>query len=159
MTETIQGLQSDNEILHGQVTQLQRRVEECNEVIDAVKTQLVDYKTMLTLVRGARSLQPTHSRFSHAPHRLLLCPPTASEPDAAREGQEWRVGDTAQPVADKEHGGWTLERNRHGNKLQHGLAASGARRSVATECSESNVRHGQCWWARPQDCRQVPMMI
>lgn len=66
MTETIQGLQSDNEILHGQVTQLQRRVEECNEVIDAVKTQLVDYKTMLTLVRGARSLQPTHSLVSRS---------------------------------------------------------------------------------------------
>ncbi len=38
-----------------QVGQMQRRVEEGNEVIDAIKTQLVDYKAIVAIVSVAGS--------------------------------------------------------------------------------------------------------
>ena len=35
-----------------QMAHLQRRLEESNEVVDAIKTQLVDYKSMVTMLQG-----------------------------------------------------------------------------------------------------------
>ncbi|GAX74082.1 hypothetical protein CEUSTIGMA_g1532.t1 [Chlamydomonas eustigma] len=52
MTDLVQNVRAENEVLTQQVTALQRKVEESSEVIDAVKMQLVDYKTMVMTLQG-----------------------------------------------------------------------------------------------------------
>ncbi|KAG1653707.1 hypothetical protein FOA52_007935 [Chlamydomonas sp. UWO 241] len=48
----VQSLGSENEALSAQVAALVRRVAEGEEVIDAVKSQLVDYRSMVTLLQS-----------------------------------------------------------------------------------------------------------
>ncbi len=51
MEAELRSLELENDSLHQQVSKLQRGREEGNEVVDALRSQLVDYRQLVTLVR------------------------------------------------------------------------------------------------------------